>query len=94
MTDLRVVDRTMPGQVVTIPQLPGRWRRIEARYDYEGARTRCPNCGHAYGGVPWHGWFSCGMCSVPAMLAAPGCVALVDTGEAFVPAELFLGEGI
>jgi len=68
------------GELIEINGLPGKWRKIEARYDYKSARTKCPNCGGL--GIPWNGWFECdnafwdGSCC--------GCVAVVETGEAFI----------
>lgn len=55
------------------------YRRIEARYDYTNAPCRCPNCGAYDGGFPWHGWFYCEKTC--------GCIAIVATGEALVPAQ-------
>lgn len=67
----------LPQTTVAIPGLDGKWRQIEARYDYATARTKCPNCGGI--GWCWLGWFTCD--------AACSCVALVSDGRAFLPAE-------
>jgi len=66
---------THTTETFEIPGLPGLWREIEARYDYEKDKSRCPNC-HGIG-IPWAGWFSCD--------TACHCKALVEDGRAFVP---------
>ena len=60
-------------RTVEIPGLPGRWKKIAERYDYDADKCLCPNCGEV--GCPWGGWFSCDYCS---------CKAVVETGQAFV----------
>lgn len=64
----------IPGALITIREQdyvildPFRYK-----YDYPKDKCKCPVCGGL--GIPWGGWFSCERCS---------CVALVDTGQAFV----------
>lgn len=58
---------------MNIPGLQGEWVEIEAKYDFDGDKCRCPACGGL--GMPWQGWFSCENCS---------CKALVKDGRAFV----------
>lgn len=64
-------DYTNIGDVIEIPGLRGKWKRIENRYDLE--KSRCANCGGF--GIPWRGWFKCDDCA---------SVALIETGETFV----------
>jgi len=73
----RARDQTAAEKIepIEIPGLPGRWYQIEARYDYQNDKVRCPNCGGL--GMPWGGWFSCD--------TACQCVALVEDGRAFMP---------
>ena len=74
-------DYRKAGDIVNIPKLVGKWRRMpdDVRYVYApGTRTRCPVCKEAAAGVPWRGWFVCDN-------RVNCCVALVDTGEVFVP---------
>lgn len=66
------------GEIVDIPNL-GKRVRIAAHYDYERARNRCPICKDDAAGVPWCGWFSCDF-NCPL-------VALVETGECFMPVD-------
>lgn len=64
---------------IEIPKAPRNpYIEIAAKYDYVNAPTRCPNCGRDAAGVPWRGWFACDFCD---------CIALVETGESFVPLE-------
>lgn len=73
-------DYCRAGDVVDIPKLAGKWQRQpdSVRYAYATARTACPVCGEAAAGVPWHGWFVCDY-------RDRCCVALVGTGEVFLP---------
>jgi hypothetical protein len=59
---------------IEIPGLPGKWRPMKARYDYEGFMCICPLC-RQVGMIPWCGWASCDACG--------DCVALVKDGRAF-----------
>jgi hypothetical protein len=62
--------------VVSIPGLNGKWLQIEALYDYDKDRCKCPNCGGL--GIPWSGWFNCESCS---------CKAVVEDGRAYIQVE-------
>jgi hypothetical protein len=65
---------------VTIPKAPyNPYVPIMRRYDYAHLPTTCPACGQL--GTPWGGWFSCEDCR---------CIALVESGEAFVPVGTML----
>lgn len=68
-----------PGDVVEIPGLGSRVVASETvRYDYAADSTRCPACGGM--GLPWGGWFSCDNWRTTC-----GAVALVSTGQVFLP---------
>jgi hypothetical protein len=78
-----VTDYRTAGEIVEIPKLAGRWRRMpdDVRYVYApGSMTYCPVCHEQAAGVPWAGWFVCDY-------RQKCCIALVNTGEVFVPAE-------
>ena len=60
-------------RTVEISGLPGRWKEISERYDYDADKCLCPNCGEL--GWVWQRWFSCEDCS---------CKAVIETGQAFV----------
>lgn len=49
---------------------------IEARYDYEADKCRCPACKGI--GVPWGGWFTCDDCLAVAVMADGRCFVLAD----------------
>lgn len=74
-------DYRAAGDIVEIGKLPGKWRRMpdDIGYDYKNARTKCPICLEPTAGTPWAGWFSCDHKGC--------CVALVNTGEVFVPVK-------
>ncbi len=72
-------DYRSAGDIIEIPELAGKWKRMpdDVRYIYApGSRTRCPVCLEDAAGNPWGGWFVCDYRGC--------CVALVDTGEVFV----------
>jgi len=73
-------DYRADGEIVEISGLSGEWKRMpdDIRYVYAaGSMTCCPICQEAAAGVPWGGCFICDKRGC--------CVALVDTGEVFVP---------
>ena len=67
------------GQIIGIPNAGGdrQYVRIEARYCLADDAPACPNCGGL--GWVWRGWFTCDGATDCF------CIALVETGEAFVP---------
>ena len=74
-------DYRAAGDIIEIPGLAGKWRRMpdNVRYVYApGSMNRCPVCHDSAAGVPWGRWFVCDyrQCC---------CVALVNTGEVFMP---------
>jgi len=79
---MELADYRQSGDIIEIPKLSGKWRRMpdEIRYDYKGASTKCPVCLEPAAGNAWAGWFSCDYKGC--------CVALVDTGEVFMPVRL------
>ena len=73
-------DYKVAGWIGEILGMLGKWRRMldEIRYQYGiGKNTRCPVCLERAAGVSWAGWFACDRKGC--------CVALVDTGEVFLP---------
>jgi len=70
----------MASETVEIPGAVGGSTRvlIEARYDYEVDKCRCPNCGGL--GIPWGGWFTCDDCLAVAVVADGRCFALLSEG--------------
>lgn len=59
-----------------IPGLPGIWGKIKHRYNRFALLRTCPACGSP--GAEAGDWFTCSD-------AKCRCVAVVRTGEAFVP---------
>tara|TARA_Y100000310_G_scaffold121883_1_gene120584 strand:- start:147 stop:371 length:225 start_codon:yes stop_codon:yes gene_type:complete len=69
------------GEIVDIPNL-GKRVKIAEKYDYQEDKCVCPNC-RGIGIIPWNGWGTCQCCP---------CVALIETGDAFMPVNQEEGE--
>jgi hypothetical protein len=61
---------------IDIQGLPGKWVKVESRYDYANNKSRCPVCGSV--GWVWAGWFSCDAGKTLDH------VAVVETGDTYI----------